>query len=124
MAERFFQNLEVAKGSIQSAIATLKHWEETITEENYSQFGLTINEHRDLDTVYSDYKAVDFRQMSPITLTITMEDTRLLGKELGANKAGPWQCPTVKEVTAVDEKLKELLKKKVSKRKILTKSKK
>ena len=76
MAERFFQNLEVAKGSIQSAIATLKHWEETITEENYSQFGLTINEHRDLDTVYSDYKAVDFRQMSPITLTITMEEDR------------------------------------------------
>lgn len=113
---RFFQSVQDAKTSIQGAIYLLEQWEKKITEKNYSQYGLTINEHRDIEPVFSDSQVAFFRQLSPVTLTIVAEDFSMLGQDLKTPENSPWNSPSPSEVAAVDSKLKGLMKKKANRR--------
>jgi hypothetical protein len=103
---KFCSSFEDATKGIDYAINVLTKWKKDITKENFSHFSISIGENRRLEPFYSvgTVGPIGFRQMSPITLTITVEDSQNLGKELIPNK-GPWESPSPKDISDLNRKL-------------------
>jgi hypothetical protein len=87
--EKFMQYVTAddLKKGIDRCIYVLNSWKENVTEQNFSEFSLTVSEHRDLDPTYSVEKeswgqATGFKQTSPMVLDITLQDNRKRGKRL------------------------------------------